>query len=301
MPASRTTKPARVSSSKKLGSLVRKTPYPTPGARILRNGKHTRPVEAKAKDEAEIPAMVQQTPSSLSSYQVEATLTSAPLSRASTEYFSVAPSLSRASTLTGMSSFSGMSSLSGVSTLSRTFSGLSTTSSLPSSRQSSTRSTVLEFPGGPGQEHPSYGTPEDTNALTPQASMDLASWAAGRSAWTYRSSNSGLPTDDGKVPAVNYPVRMPLPFLSFSSCGSTATEVDGSKTPERKRIWDTKAKDYVPRPAGAPTKSMKSALEIGMQWAREHQDLLPLERKKGNANGAAGQIHKIYGDAQYLN
>ncbi|KAG9096448.1 hypothetical protein FRC07_010934 [Ceratobasidium sp. 392] len=251
MPASRASKLAHV-SSKKLGNLARHTPYPTPEASVSLRKKSTRAAKAKAKVQAEAAAT-----SNVSERQVEATLAPAPLSQASTEYFSAASALSRASTLTGMSSFSGMSSLSGIS---RTFSGFPVTSTLaglptlahkdsldiyrsqiaskkslghfsyrqPLSRQSSTTSTVLELPDGPGEEYSSYGTPEDIDTLTPKASMDLAGWAAGKSAWAHRSSSPGLSTDDddSKVSAVNHPVRMPLPYLSFSSCESKATEVD---------------------------------------------------------------------------
>ncbi|CAE7192228.1 unnamed protein product [Rhizoctonia solani] len=184
--------------------------------------------------------------------------------------------------------------------------------------RTSTTATLLEFPGGP--RDPSYGTFDirlpSVSELSDSDSFDSR---MGEDSWVDTAREmpppldmafrSPLPTghdsDDDDYDGMDETI-IPLPLVyhdsNDSACSSAAPSSSdlSLSTPEspRKRIWEVAAEEYVPRPKGAPVRSVASVLEIGMQWERENQGG---RKPTSPTNLAIGRIRRIHGDAQYMN
>jgi hypothetical protein len=184
-----------------------------------------------------------------------------------------------------------------------------------------TAETVLELPGGPRREHPSYGILSFSGSASQSSGdgeQEEMNWIDTSPLSTHVPSrfdafrSDGSETDDDNASMEEVAVRLPLPAplneqdsmgaMSCSSSSSSITEglCTPAESPTRKRIWEARPEEYVPRQEGAPAQSVASVLEIGMQWERARQ-ASPRSKDAKRANGAIGRIRRIHGDAQYMN
>jgi hypothetical protein len=192
----------------------------------------------------------------------------------------------------------------------------------PLSRLSSTATTVLEFPNGPTD--PSYGTLDASPSCFSGSDfesvgtefLDDGSWidtaqelgyaACPTSDMTFRCPLPDEYDSDDNSDMKATIVPSLLTYLDSNDSISSDPSATTSDTPlssggfPRKRIWESRPDEYVPRPKGAPAQSVASVLEIGMQWEREQQGG---SKGGGNvfANAAIGRIRRVHGDAQYMN
>ncbi|KAG9127049.1 hypothetical protein FRC07_000885 [Ceratobasidium sp. 392] len=313
--------PARVSASGKLGGSVRHTPYPLRHSSKSSNSSGaSNPLLRKSSSTASAGARLRPTFSMLEELEVEGLLGSGISSQESMQSLSRASSLSQSQDSLGHypSPTNSVDHLRGFTYYQ--------SSARPLSREWSAATTVLEIPGGPARDHPSYGTFESFSGSSSQSSdddkkVDEMSWVAAtpvpilapRRFMTLRSTGDESESDSDRVSMENIAIRLPLQFAlggdgstdTLSSSSSSSPTTDGLHTPAespiRKRIWEIRPEEYIPRPQGLPPQSVASVLEIGMQWERAHQGDSPRSKDEKRAVGAVGHIRRIHGDAQYMN
>ncbi|KAG8746565.1 hypothetical protein FRC10_004417 [Ceratobasidium sp. 414] len=189
-----------------------------------------------------------------------------------------------------------------------------------------TAATVLELPNGPGPEYPSCGVLGNISGSSSESSIDEEkidemSWVGATPVpksiphhfIAFRSFGDESETDSDNVSMEEVAIRLPFPALlniqdstdTLSSSLSSSPTTDGlltpAESPARKRIWEVRPEDYIPRPQGMPAQSVASVLEIGMQWERAHDIDSPRSKDEKRAIGAVGRIRRVHGDAQYMN
>ncbi|QRW00508.1 hypothetical protein RhiJN_28526 [Ceratobasidium sp. AG-Ba] len=308
--------PSRVSASGKLGAAVRHSPYAPRHAATSKSGYSKHSVK-KASLAPSVGASLRPTFSMLEEFEVDNILGPGLCSEDSVPSLSYASSSSQSDdSLDHCPSPTGsVDHLRGY--IQNQISGR------PLARDWSTATTVLELPGGPSRQHPSYGLESfsGSESSVEEEKMDEMSWVATTSFakpspcfMPFRSYGSDSETDSENVSMEEIVIRVPLPTpldtqdsteTLSSSTSSSPTSSDGLTTPSdspiRKRIWEVRADDYVPRPQGAPPQSVASVLEIGMQWERAHQAESPRSKDEKREPGAVGHIRRVYGDAQYMN
>lgn len=185
----------------------------------------------------------------------------------------------------------------------------------PLSREWSTATTVLEFPNGPND--PSYGEDSslfDSFTQEPAADVGLLqddSWVDTTpilldttvAAATFRQTlDEGCDSDGMDEVTVPSPLSPEDSIETVSRCSSHSPADNPPSSPEdtpRRRIWEARPEEYIPRPQGAPARSVASVLEIGMQWERAQQ--FSERTRNPRLAGAVGRIRRLHGDAQYMN
>ncbi|KAF8610429.1 hypothetical protein BDV93DRAFT_517555 [Ceratobasidium sp. AG-I] len=185
----------------------------------------------------------------------------------------------------------------------------------PLSREWSTATTVLEFPNGPND--PSYG--EDSSlfgSFTQEPTIDAGlsqddSWVdatpilldATVADATFRQPlDEDCDSDDMDEATIPSPLSPQDSVETVSRCSSHCFTDNAPSSPEdtpRRRIWEARPEEYVPRPQGAPARSVASVLEIGMQWERAQQS--SDRTRNPRLAGAVGRIRRLHGDGQYMN
>ncbi|KAG9103022.1 hypothetical protein FRC06_000470 [Ceratobasidium sp. 370] len=309
--------PARVSAGK-LGARVRHSPYPSRHSSTSKSSNYagvSNPLLKKPSRTSSAGASLRPTFSMLEEFEVEGLLGCGVSGQESVQSLSRAPS-SQDSLGYYPPPTSSIDHLRGYR------------QARPLAREWSTATavTILELPDGPGREHPSCGMLGSLSGSSSESSIDEdkvdeMSWVNTTSvpkAIPYhfvalRSFGDESETDSDNVSMEEIAIRLPLPTPlniqdstdTLSSSSSSSPTTDGLPTPAespiRKRIWEVRPEDYIPRPEGMPAQSVASVLEIGMQWERAHDVDSPRSKDEKRAIGAVGHIRRIHGDAQYMN